>query len=133
MLQRLKFGAFGLNISAVSTRLTLRRSKTNRLLSAEHNCRLFRRIHTFRSFSIVIGPTPQLQFLYIEVLFINFILRLNFLTLLLHVLISPTIILESSATVDNIYFTISISSKRCKLGFHKVKTYGEYILHFTLL
>jgi len=88
MPQWLKFCAFRLNISGVSRRLTLRRAKINRLLSAEQNCLLFRCIHMFRSFTIIIGPTPQLQFLYVKVLFNNSILRFNILTLLLHILTS---------------------------------------------
>jgi len=86
MQERLKFCNFRLNISGISTCLTLRRAKTNRLLSAKHNCLLFRSIHMFRSFTTIIGPTPQLQFLGIKVLFNNFFLRFNILTSLLYIL-----------------------------------------------
>jgi hypothetical protein len=116
MQQRLKFCDFRLNIFGISTCLTLRRANTNRLLSATHNYLLFRSIHMFWSFTTIIGPTPQLQFLGIKVLFNNFILQFNILTSLLYILTNPTIILEPSAIVDHIYFQFHVPVNVVNLG-----------------
>jgi hypothetical protein len=126
MLQRLNICACRSNISGISTRLTLRGVKTNRLLSAEHDCLLFRSIRMFRPFTTITGPTPQIQFLYVQVLLIKFILWFDILTLLLYILISPAIILEPSATVDRIYFKIHVIINAVNLFFYCFTVHFEF-------
>jgi hypothetical protein len=66
------------------------------------------------------------------VLFNNFILQFNVLILLLYILRKPTLLLQTSATIQA-DFTISYCNKRCKhVGSPRVNSiwWMFYVLHF---